>query len=232
VNVLLQTILLKNFPEEYKARRVEVQQQIEDHKVNLPLFIIDLVLFPNMALPLHVFEPRYRLMLRRCLEGGRRFGVVPVINNELVKVGTTAVIDNHVKLPDGRSLVSTRGEKRFRILDSWAQDGYMVAKVEYLHEDESSTAEDNEKSTTRLLEELRSTLQKKLAVVMKEVQEKYGDMPSNDAEAFSYWLAALLPVSTAQKQALLEVTSTLKRLLMEKDILEGSPNSVVSCVIA
>lgn len=44
-------------------------------------------------------------------------------------MGTTTVINNHVKLPDGRSLVSTRGEKRFRILDSWAQDGYMVAKV-------------------------------------------------------------------------------------------------------
>lgn len=86
VNVLIQTILLKNFPEEYKARKMEVQEQIQSHADNMPLFIIELVLFPTMSLPLHVFEPRYRLMLRRCLEGGRRFGVVPVINNELAKV--------------------------------------------------------------------------------------------------------------------------------------------------
>ena len=96
----------------------------------MPLFLLgQLVLFPKTSLPLHVFEPRYRLMIRRCLEGSHRFGVVPHLNNGLAPIGCTAQIENHYVFPDGRSLVATTGEKRFKIISLSEQDGYKVAKV-------------------------------------------------------------------------------------------------------
>ena len=130
VNVLVQSVIAKNFPHEYDARKHELEELRHDKRANqLPLFILDVVLFPNMQLPLHIFEPRYRLMLRRCLEGSRKFGIISVVNGQLAKIGTTAVIETHVKLPDGRSLVTTRGDQRFQLLDSWDQDGYKVGRV-------------------------------------------------------------------------------------------------------
>lgn len=130
VNVLVRALITRNFPREYELRKKELEDAKHTQATNqLPLFILDVVLFPGMQLPLHIFEPRYRLMLRRCMEGSRRFGVIPVVNGKLAPLGTTALIENHVKLPDGRSLVTTRGERPFRLLDSWDQDGYKVGKV-------------------------------------------------------------------------------------------------------
>jgi len=245
INVLLQTIITKNFPEEHKQRKQELEFEHLDH-FNIPLFILDFVLFPGSQLPLHIFEPRYRLMLRRALEGGRKFGVVSVIGTDLAKVGTVTIIENHVKLPDGRSLVTTRGDKKFKILDSWDQDGYKIAKIEYLididepkfTEGETPSQSDKElklieikEKKTFLMDKIKELIRKFTtdSQAIKDIQEKYGEMPVSDTEAFSYWISSILPITTQQKQNLLEITSTLKRLELANELLIDPPKDAVSC---
>eukprot|EP01102_Stenamoeba_stenopodia_P018913 TRINITY_DN7016_c0_g1_i2.p1 TRINITY_DN7016_c0_g1~~TRINITY_DN7016_c0_g1_i2.p1 ORF type:complete len:246 (+),score=33.77 TRINITY_DN7016_c0_g1_i2:152-889(+) len=227
VNIMLQNIIEKAWPEQCQDRRLEQEQQ-KDVELNLPLFVLDIVLFPNMRLPLHIFEPRYRLMLRRCLEGSRRFGVVPLIGTEIAKFGTTAIIDHHVRLPDGRSLVSTRGGQRFELLDTWEQDGYKLGRVRYLDEkdQEDSGTEEVDEDKKKMIEkkadlftQAKEAVQAKIGSALTDIQEKFGQMPVDDAQSFSFWLASLLPIPVESKQKLLEMRSTCERLEEEISIL-------------
>lgn len=98
-------------------------------KYRLPLFPLPVVLFPTAGMPLHVFEPRYRRMVARCLEFDRRFGLVyhdsdvrgPFLFEE-GRVGCVAEIESFQPLPDGRSLLLARGVERFAIVDGIESD--------------------------------------------------------------------------------------------------------------
>ena len=83
----------------------------------IPLFPLDVVLFPGTPLPLHIFEPRYKEMIGECLAQQRAFGVVRAIEQGLAEVGCTAEIVTVVKeYPDGRLDLVTEGRKRFELL--------------------------------------------------------------------------------------------------------------------
>ncbi|CAG8890840.1 unnamed protein product [Penicillium egyptiacum] len=141
------------FPDQISARR-ETSAQDEtgpEYEKNLPLFVCTLS-FPTMPTFLHVFEPRYRLMIRRVLASGNgKFGMV-MYNRQrrvlpgqredvpFVKYGTLLMIERYELLPDGRSLVVATGVSRFRIVDSAMRDGYFVARTERV--DDISLAEE------------------------------------------------------------------------------------------
>ena len=83
---------------------------------SLPLFPLGSVLFPGMLLPLHVFEPRYRLLLKRAVQNERPFGIVLIKSGAEVggpaephRIGTTARVVGTTPLPGGRSFVIVRG---------------------------------------------------------------------------------------------------------------------------
>jgi Lon protease-like protein len=109
----------------------------------LPLFPLRSVLCPGVALPLHIFEDRYRLMIGRCLERGEPFGAVLVreghevgpIHGRIADVGTTAVIRRAGRYPDGRLDILTVGERRFHLdaLDARSEP-YLVGRVTLLDE--------------------------------------------------------------------------------------------------
>ncbi|KAG6009898.1 hypothetical protein E4U21_001000 [Claviceps maximensis] len=125
------------WPQEKKAREeavaVEIAARHED--LDLPLFVCTLA-FPAMPTFLHVFEPRYRLMIRRALEGNKTFGMVlprrPQSHDDrhFHQLGTLLRIINAQFYPDGRSLVETVGITRFRVVRFGELDGYTVAKTE------------------------------------------------------------------------------------------------------
>ena len=111
----------------------------------LPLFPLRTVLFPGMALPLHIFEERYRLMIGRCMEERSPFGVVLIRSGEEVgaaaephDIGTTARIASVQRLEDGRMNLVALGEQRFRILQLDNSGPYLAGDVEYLHSEESA----------------------------------------------------------------------------------------------
>jgi Lon protease-like protein len=111
--------------------------------MELPLFPLRSVLCPGIALPLHIFEDRYRLMIERCLERSEPFGVVLIHSghevgsppSEIAEIGTTAAIRQADRHPDGRLDIVTVGERRFRI-DALDRGGapWLVGDVSLLDE--------------------------------------------------------------------------------------------------
>jgi len=107
----------------------------------IPVFVCNLLL-PTQPCPLHIFEPRYRLMVRRAVEdGSREFGMCAPVRMEdgsigYAEYGTTAFIKDVQMLPDGRSVLDTVGARRFKVLERSEKDGYNVAKVEWIEDEE------------------------------------------------------------------------------------------------
>lgn len=105
---------------------------------DLPLFPLNTVLFPGMPLPLHIFEERYKRMIRHCMEKSEPFGVVLIRSGsealgplaEPFEIGCTARILEIQPLAEGRMNIFTLGEHRFRILSTNSQDEYLVGRVE------------------------------------------------------------------------------------------------------
>ena len=108
----------------------------------IPVFVCNLLL-PTQSCPLHIFEPRYRLMVRRALEdGSREFGMCAPVRERSGAIGytdygTTAFIKDVQMLPDGRSVLDTVGARRFKVLEKSIKDGYNVAKVEWIEDTEA-----------------------------------------------------------------------------------------------
>jgi len=121
---------------------------------DIPIFVCTLS-FPMMPTFLHVFEPRYRLMIRRALEGDRTFGMVlpqrPRTANDthFVEYGTLLRIVNAEYFADGRSLIETIGVSRFRITRHGILDGYLVGKIERLDDISIAEEEDLEANETQ-----------------------------------------------------------------------------------
>jgi Lon protease-like protein len=188
----------------------------------LPLFPLNVVLFPGMVLPLHIFEPRYRLMVRRCIEQGSPFGVVlvqpdsPLGEEQPHQIGTLARIMTAERLDDGRFNLLTEGKKRFRILEQRRDQPFLVALVEEV-EDTHAEPEALEALQRKASDLFRRYIRVMLAVAGKEQLRL--DLPT-DAEGLSYLIGYCLDLSDAEKQQLLELTSTTGRLELEIAILK------------
>jgi Lon protease-like protein len=183
--------------------------------VEIPLFPLSTVLFPHMPLPLHIFEERYRVMLRDCEEQGVTFGVVAIREGVEVgaaatphRVGTLALLREVEKLDDGRYNLLCVGASRFRIGATSTQRPYLVGEVEYL-EDEAGDA-----ATARRLAAKVTTAFSGYAERLRELTEQPPaelQLP-DDPELLSYLVSATLQVELARKQELLEMDSAASRL--------------------
>jgi len=115
----------------------------------IPLFPLDVVLFPGMPLPLHIFEERYKLMIRRCAEHNSEFGVVLARQSGMARVGCTAEVVKIVReYPDGRMDILTAGQTIYRIVEVFEEQPYYEASVEFLDE---STGEPPAEPSAELL---------------------------------------------------------------------------------
>ncbi|KAF2712473.1 hypothetical protein K504DRAFT_373337 [Pleomassaria siparia CBS 279.74] len=136
---------------------LKTEEQPGNETLDTPLFVCTLAL-PTMPTFLHVFEPRYRLMMRRCMDGNKRFGMVmynrtgaPQGNlgpTHFLEYGTMLEIVNHELLRDGRSFVEARGVGRFKIQDHGMLDGYIVGRVEKVEDVSLSEEQDAEQGET------------------------------------------------------------------------------------
>ncbi len=168
----------------------------------LPLFPLEVVLFPGAPMPLHIFEPRYRLMTRLCREQQREFGIILVKGDGVARVGCTAEIVKLVKeYPDGRSDILTVGRRRFRLNAVSDELEYLQGDVEFLPDEagvQDSAAEG------RLLT-VYADVHRLLLGRDPEVQAESSEAP------LSYRLAATLPFDLDFKQELLERDSEAER---------------------
>ena len=191
--------------------------------MELSLFPLNTVLFPDGLLPLRIFETRYVDMVGRCMREGNPFGVVPIRSGaevggvvETAELGTTARIVDFSRLPDGLLGITCKGERKFRVLKLWQQpDGLNVGDIEYLPAE----------VVVELPVEYHH-LGDLLRKVLPELGEPYASMPGNytDASWVSARLAEILPVSAADKAGLLELDEPLARLAQLNRIVRPVSN--------
>ncbi|MFZ1052617.1 MAG: LON peptidase substrate-binding domain-containing protein [Candidatus Sulfotelmatobacter sp.] len=175
----------------------------------IPLFPLDVVLFPGTPLPLHIFEPRYKEMIAECLAQNRTFGVVRAIEQGLAEVGCTAEIVTVVKeYPDGRLDLVTEGRKRFELLAVNEERSFLRAEV-LMIDDELGTPP--QEDTARAIQ-LHSEL-----LALAGAQQ---DLAAVDPSLLSFHLAGSLPLDLDFKQKLLSLRAESERLTLLINYLE------------
>ena len=182
----------------------------------IALFPLDTVLVPGLVFPLHIFEPRYRQLLRDVLaqpEEDREFGVVAVRSTSVDgspwhRIGTTARIGEVDAYPDGRSDITTVGHRRFEVESVISEEPYLRARVRWLPEDTQIAGDDPQTRTAAL----RATaLFARYRGLLSRDDSSVDDLP-DDPHLLSYVLTAAIVAPTAWRQQLLECTTTSDRL--------------------
>ena len=168
----------------------------------LPLFPLDLVLFPGAPLPLHIFEPRYREMITECLDQKMSFGVVRAKEEGVAEIGCTAeIITVTRKYPDGRMDIVTEGRERFEVMQVNQERSFLQAEVLYLQDapDQASA------------EEIAQAVK-----LQGEIFELAGSSSVNSSEIagsqLSFSLVGPMPLDLDFKQTLLGLKSEAERL--------------------
>lgn len=167
----------------------------------LPIFPLEVVLFPGAPLPLHIFEPRYKEMIAECLEQGKPFGMVRAKENAVAEVGCSAVILNVMKrYEDGRLDIASEGKQRFSILELNHDRPFLQAEVTWFDDDEPAPLPGKEAETAVQLHE------QLFHVLGQDAEIDRGKNP------LSFQLASQLPVDLDFKQAILEMKSEAERI--------------------
>jgi Lon protease-like protein len=183
------------------------------------MFPLGTVLFPHAVLPLHVFEPRYRVMMRRCIDGDGEFGVVLIERGSEVgggdtrfDIGTVARIVQAAELEDGRFAIAAVGLGRFRVVRWLAEDPYPHAEVDLLEEGSplpgATAARDRVFSAFADVLELWHVLDGRVPTAVPP--------PSTDATRDLFEVAATAPLGPLDAQRVLEATTESRAVLLEQ----------------
>jgi Lon protease-like protein len=166
----------------------------------LPLFPLDVVLFPGAPLPLHVFEPRYQELVGECLAQKTPFGMVRARENALAEVGCTAVILSVTKkYEDGRLDIVTQGGRRFEIEQLNEERSFLRGEVIFFEDEPSQVPQSEADTLIQLHQQLFQVLGQPV-----EVEKSYASL--------SFQLAHELPVDLDFKQTILEIKSEAERI--------------------
>jgi Lon protease-like protein len=178
------------------------------------MFPLGTVLFPYALLQLHVFEPRYRIMMRHVLDGDLEFGVVLIERGSEVgggdirfDVGTLARVIQVAELPDGRYAVSTVGLRRIRVRHWLDDDPYPRAEIDAL--DETPSTDNARVARDRVVEAFA-----RVTAVARRIDARIGEPPEFDPDPSraSYEAAAAAPIGPLDAQQLLAIDDTATRL--------------------
>jgi Lon protease-like protein len=168
----------------------------------LPLFPLDLVLFPGMALPLHVFEPRYKEMIGECLQHDGAFGIVRAIEDGIAQIGCSAEVVTVVKrYDDGRMDIVTRGLRRFEIVEINQERSFLQAEVKFFAETSDAGTEAKKRAF-----DLHHSL-----LLMAASGQTIPTLDPPD-DFLSFYLISQLPVDLDFKQTILAMPAESQRL--------------------
>jgi Lon protease-like protein len=177
--------------------------------VLIPLFPLDVVLFPGTPLPLHIFEPRYKEMIAECRAQDRTFGVVRALEQGLADVGCTAEIITVVKeYPDGRLDLVTEGRRRFEVVRINQERSFLQAEVLMIDDEPGKPPASDTARAVQLHADLLA-----LAGARQ-------DISAADTASLSFYLAGSLPLDLDFKQKLLALRSESERLPLLISYLE------------
>ncbi|KAK6627100.1 hypothetical protein RUM44_009577 [Polyplax serrata] len=234
VTEFLSKILKTHLPAEYLTRQITHQAEISELAVScnekepvVPVFVCTTA-YPSIHCPLFIYEPRYRLMIRQCIEAGtRQFGIAACFTSEngtrrFADFGTILEIKDWVLMSNGCSILSTVGIRRFRTLSRGERDGYETARVKFLTDEPiSETCLSNLKELHDKVREKAVSWVKTFNVDFKEqvissfgtipeVEDNWSSLP--DGPSWTWWLLAILPLGPLLQVSILGTTSLEKRL--------------------
>eukprot|EP00210_Caulerpa_lentillifera_P008558 g8163.t1 len=231
ISVTLNNLVSQLFTEEVKERESElatVSGTLTEQEMSyLPVFVL-FTLFPGEKMALNVFEPRYRLMIRRVMEGNRCFGMIQAssqTSNGISRVGTECEIVECEPLADGRYFLEVIGRRRFEVIEEWDQDGYRVVEARFFKDQELIPGSQNYKTMeTHLpkIEELETFFKAHGMYYRQSCGPSSDRMTEKDMETMSFLACALLvnPDGSSARRRYLETRSTLQRT---EWIMERSP---------
>ena len=178
---------------------------------DLPLFPLGVVLYPRERMPLHIFEPRYKEMIRYCLDEEKPFGIVLFSDGRVADVGCLATVYRILnEYPDGRMDILVQGEERFRIRQIGQERAYLTAEVEKVDEPHEPLQRDlKERAITqhmKLLELAGRTVRPSLY---------------QDVTEISFVLAHNAGLTLRQKQEVLELLGENARIAYLVDHFEN-----------
>ena len=174
----------------------------------LPIFPLELVLFPGTPLPLHIFEDRYKEMVAECLERKRPFGVVRAMAQAVAEVGCTAdIVEVAKKYEDGRFDIVCEGRQRFEVVRLDEERSFLRAEVNFIEDEPGASSSEHTQKAIESYNEL-------MAMVESE-----SETPEPDDPQLSFHLVAPLPVDLDFKQTLLASRSEAKRIAMTAEYL-------------
>ena len=197
----------------------------------IPIFPLAHVQFPGALTPLHIFEPRYRKLLKDVMESDKVFGIIyrdeeiPV-ESELLpagSVGCTVEVAVVQGLPDGRSNILCVGERRYHLLGYVEGSPYLRAEVEFFDDEPASEDLSGEVAHAKDLFQRWLIANRKLK---DDSDRESGEAPElpDDAQALAFIITAYLDIEAKVKQRLLEMIDTAARLRQVIEILEKLTN--------
>uniref|UniRef100_A0AAR2L357 LON peptidase N-terminal domain and ring finger 3 n=1 Tax=Pygocentrus nattereri TaxID=42514 RepID=A0AAR2L357_PYGNA len=224
--ILMEDIICKYFPAELVDRQKLNEEEIAELSnlnKNVPIFVCTMA-FPTVPCPLHIFEPCYRLMIRRCMETGtKQFGMcLSDPNKGFADYGCMLEIRNVESFADGRSVVDTIGRRRFKVVQHSQRDGYNTADIEYLEDIKVNGDAEAELQTLHdLVYDQALVWVNSLKAEQKErIVGHFGPMPEKDSDpqaspngpSWCWWLLAVLPLEGRAQLPFLALTSLKDRL--------------------
>ena len=205
----------------------------QQQATNLPLFPLNVVLFPGNILPLHIFEERYRSMIHECLQEDSEFGIILAKGGRIIddsySIGTAVKIIDSDIMEDGRMNIMTVGQYRFQVQEITCQTPYLEALV-----DPISTSPPIDLTRLQALisraSELCETYENLLAETVKdwEVPKSLPERPFH----LACHIATRLQITLIEKQRLLEIFSVDQMLIKEIKILQYEIQRRKATVIA
>ena len=192
----------------------------------LPLFPLGAVLYPGMLLPLHIFEERYRQLVRDLLDGTepRRFGVIAIRKgretgidgvHSLYEIGCTATLRRVDQHEDGRFDIVTLGTQRFRLLRLDQTRPYLQGEVEMLTEEPTDPA-----VAGPAVRVIHAAFREYLDALTEwgGATIRLEELP-DEPELLSFIVAAAMVIDLPERQAMLAESDTLRRLAMQRALL-------------
>ena len=206
---------------------------LQQQATNLPLFPLNVVLFPGNILPLHIFEERYRSMIHECLQEDSEFGIILAKGGRVIddsySIGTAVKIIDSDIMEDGRMNIMTVGQYRFQVQEITCQTPYLEALV-----DPISTNLPIDPTRLQALisraSELCETYENLLAETVTdwEVPKSLPERPFH----LACHIATRLQITLIEKQRLLEIFSVDQMLIKEIKILQYEIQRRKATVIA
>ena len=210
-SMMLKSLAMITAPEEYQERLLEATAEKASWDLLHPIFYYNEALFPGSRLDLHLFEPRYRVMMKRVVETTRSFAYVPNFRSYSASVGDPALIakvDECEFYADGRAMIQAKIGKRYTITEHYVEEGTQglhYCRLAPLHDD---AMDEEQLSQATSLVEVSHVIWGSLFSrnVKDRLEWRFGKAPvvaTAGPEMFSLWMVAVSPLPESEKNRLL-----------------------------